>query len=236
MLNMTIQAVLFDLDNTLTHRDESVRRYCERLIQHYAKQLNEHDLAKIKQIVNRIDCGGYPKKEFLTHPSIGESVAFALLREIAWNNPPSLEELTAFWFEKFGECAIAMPYAQQILEKLTAENIRIGLISNGGDVTRRNIIHGLGFEKYFEVIMSSERAGVSKPKTEIFHLTCQELGVDPKHSFYVGDHPVNDVLGAKQAGLTAVWFEGFHELEENFDLKADYQIRSLAQLEKIIFN
>ncbi len=70
-----IQAILFDLDNTLTHRDQSVEAYSYYLAQYYQRHLGEVDVMQIKAIINRIDNGGYPKKELLTHPSIAASVA-----------------------------------------------------------------------------------------------------------------------------------------------------------------
>ena len=75
---MSIRAVLFDLDNTLTHRGRSVAAFSQSLVDYYQSQLNCVDVEQIESIVNRIDNGGYPLKEYLTHPSIGASVAHAL--------------------------------------------------------------------------------------------------------------------------------------------------------------
>lgn len=80
---MTIRAVLFDLDNTLTHRDLSVQAYSRYLAEHYTNLLELVDVEKITEIVRRIDNGGYPKKELLTHSTIGGSVAYALLQELS---------------------------------------------------------------------------------------------------------------------------------------------------------
>jgi hypothetical protein len=88
---MTIQAVLFDLDNTLTHRDLTTQAYSRYLAEYYASALAQVELEKIIEIVRRIDNGGYPKKELLTHGSIGASAAYALLQELSWLTPPDLE-------------------------------------------------------------------------------------------------------------------------------------------------
>ena len=102
---MSIQAVLFDLDNTLTHRDLSVQAYSQFLLNEFRSDLISSDLIELNQtieIIRRIDNGGYPKKEYLTHPSIAASVAYALIDALPWHNPPQLEKLTEFWFEQFG--------------------------------------------------------------------------------------------------------------------------------------
>ena len=50
---MTVRAVLFDLDNTLTHRDLSVQAYSRYLAEQYSPMLNLADIAKITEIVRR---------------------------------------------------------------------------------------------------------------------------------------------------------------------------------------
>ena len=57
---MSIRAVLFDLDNTLTHRGRSVAAFSQDLADTYQSQLNCVDVEQIESIVNRIDNGGYP--------------------------------------------------------------------------------------------------------------------------------------------------------------------------------
>ena len=62
-LKMSIRAVLFDLDNTLTHRGRSVSALSQSLVDTYRSQLNFVDVEQIESIVNRIDNGGYPLKK-----------------------------------------------------------------------------------------------------------------------------------------------------------------------------
>lgn len=210
---MKIEAVLFDLDNTLTHRGRSVRAYSEYLAQHYAPVLFNAEIDQIEAIVNRIDRGGYPLKEQLTHPSIGASVAYALLQELQWKKPTTLDELTAFWFQYFGACAVAMPEAREMLSTLKTQGYRLAVVSNGGHSTRCNILQGLGFTDFFDAIISSEQAGVSKPHQGVFEYACQQLGVEASACLFVGDHPINDIQGAQNVGMQALWLTGFHEAE-----------------------
>ena len=209
---MSIRAVLFDLDNTLTHRDLSVQRYAAYLSASYVSVLSEPQIDKITEIVRRIDNGGYPKKAYLTHPSIAASVAAALLAELNWIRAPSLEELTEFWFEKFGQCAVAMPDVEQVLQQLVHEGYKLAIISNGGHETRLNIVQGLGIQDYFEQIISSGGFGMSKPNPEIFHYAVTQLGLTAAQCVYIGDHPINDIQGANNAGLHSIWLQGFHDV------------------------
>lgn len=233
---MTIKAILFDLDNTLTHRDQSIQAYSRHVLRHFTPDLVESDnqsYDKTVALIRRIDNGGYPKKEHLTHPSIAASVGHAMLQELEWSHPPSLEVLTQFWFEQFGLSAVAMQGAKPLLQQLKAQQYRLAVISNGGHATRLKIIEGLGFHHYFDEIFSSESVGIAKPKAEIFQHACDHLGVAPKQSLYVGDHPVNDYQGARQAGLKALLLTGFHH---GFELEVDpkHQIQQLDQISQYL--
>lgn len=66
-----------------------------------------------------------------------------------------------------------------------------------------------GLTPYFRTSIASYQFGVSKPETAIFHAAASALNIAPEHIAYVGDDPVFDVQGAKQAGMHAVWMNRF---------------------------
>jgi len=228
---MPIQAVLFDLDNTLTHRDLTAQAYSRYLAEYYAPALKQVDSDKIIEIVRRIDNGGYPKKELLTHGSIGASAAYALLQELSWLTPPSIEELAQFWFSQFGRFAVEMPAAEQVLTQLKDEGYQLAIVSNGGHDTRLNTIRGLGIETYFDEIISSGLVGFNKPQPEIFQITAERLGVQPAQCLYIGDHPINDVQGATEAGMYALWMQGFHPDAEHIQHRIQHLPEIFAHLQ-----
>ena len=228
---MTIRAVLFDLDNTLTHRDQSILAYSQHLANAYQQQLQHAEISQIQSIIRRIDNGGYPKKELLTHPSIAASVAYALQQELNWNSLPDFEELTQFWFQQFGLSAVAMPGANHLLAELKQQGYKLAVVSNGGHATRLTILQGLGFSHYFDEIISSELVGISKPNPEIFlHTSCQ-LDVAPQNCLFIGDHPVNDIQGATEAGMQALWLQGFHKTEAHKPINT---IQNLAEIKQYL--
>jgi putative hydrolase of the HAD superfamily len=226
---MQIQAVLFDLDNTLTHRDQSVQAYSRHLVKHYQHNIQANALDTLIAIVRRIDNGGYPQAEQLTHPSIAASVAYALQQELTWQQLPELDELTEFWFSHFGDFAVAMQGAERLLQQLKQAGFKLGIISNGGHKTRLNILQGLGFLDYFDVVHSSELVGIRKPQSEIFIHTAAELAVLPEQCLFVGDHPINDIQGAQSAGMKAILIEGFHDIPEDLNVAKITQLHEVWQ-------
>ena len=50
------------------------------------------------------------------------------------------------------------------------------------------------------------KISASPPDARLFQEALQRGGVDASAAVHVGDHPGDDIAGAQQAGLRAVWF------------------------------
>lgn len=44
---------------------------------------------------------------------------------------------------------------------------------------------------------------------------------------FVGDHPVNDIQGARQVGMQTLWLSGFHASK---DIEIEHKIENLTQV------
>jgi putative hydrolase of the HAD superfamily len=71
--------------------------------------------------------------------------------------------------------------------------------------------------------------GADKPDTGIFTYTSEQLGVSPAECVYVGDHPRNDIEGARNAGMRTIWYAGFVDWDDRYR-RADAQINGLDEL------
>ena len=77
---------------------------------------------------------------------------------------------------------------------------RLVAVTNGNaDIART----GLG--EYFAGSISAHELGCAKPDPRMFHAACQLAGSAPHETLHIGDDPKLDVLGARAAGLQAVW-------------------------------
>ena len=63
----------------------------------------------------------------------------------------------------------------------------------------------MGIKDYFNTILVSEAEQTRKPQTKIFHTALSRLKVKPENSVYIGDNLQTDIVGAKNAGLKAIW-------------------------------
>jgi putative hydrolase of the HAD superfamily len=56
------------------------------------------------------------------------------------------------------------------------------------------------------VIISSE-VGWRKPAPAFFEIVCQQTNCRPEEILFVGDDLINDIHGAKQAGMATAWID-----------------------------
>lgn len=190
-----LKAVVFDLDGTLLDRDKSVESFVA------------HQYDRLKDFLGHIDQRDYIAR-FIDLDEHGyvwkDRVYLQLIEEFAitgiiW------EQLLADYLTHFP--AHCVPFANLIpmLERLKSEGLQIGMITNGYTEFQLSNIRALGIEHLFDAVLISEKEGLRKPDKRIFELALKRLGVAAEEALFVGDHPVNDVEAAKQAGMTGVW-------------------------------
>ncbi len=110
------------------------------------------------------------------------------------------------------------------LEALRAR-YRLGLLSNGSRLPEK-----VGLAAYFESVVFAQDHLVAKPAKGIFEVVERQLGVEPAACVLVGDHPLNDVVGAKRAGWSAVWVDRDGGDYPDHDEVPDAVVTSLADL------
>jgi len=88
------------------------------------------------------------------------------------------------------------------LDRARELSFRIGVVSNS-EGKLEELFEAVGVGGAFEVIVDSHHAGVRKPDPAIFTPALEALGADAASSWYAGDLPAVDVVGARAAGLNA---------------------------------
>ena len=226
-----MQGILFDLDNTLAHRGLSIAAYARRFVEDFADRLDGAGGDAVARLIDERDNGGYGVAGS-PFPTVRDDVSSALAARLPWRDVPAHAELVDHWFAHFPAHSVEMPGATALIERLRAAGFALGIVSNGMDASRRALASHLGFARRVRTVLSSERAGMNKPDPRIFELAAREIGVPPARCWFVGDHPVNDVAGARAAGMRAVWLAGFHAPTR--DVEAAPTIAALSELEALL--
>ncbi|MFW6195379.1 MAG: HAD family hydrolase [Chloroflexota bacterium] len=123
----------------------------------------------------------------------------------------------------------AYPETHEALEELS-KRVRLGVFSNADNDFLRPLFHHNALWRYFDVVISSEDAGVYKPHPDAFRHILSRMGVDERSAWYVGDHPYDDILGASTAGVTAIWQNRFGQPLPEGRPTPDHTITNLMDL------
>lgn len=99
---------------------------------------------------------------------------------------------------------------EELLEFLYQNNIRTGVISNiafcGQAVIDR--INSVIPTNHFEFIIASSEYMYRKPNKRIFDLALEKADLQSDEVWYVGDQYECDIVGAGNAGIFPIWYQG----------------------------
>ena len=218
---MKFAAVLFDLDNTLLDRDRTFRRFCETFVASFFSGLPADRKRTIIEKIVIADRDGYRNKEDM----------FAELREaLPWRRKPEMSELLEFYRTQYVNSATLMDSAIELLDWCRSRGLKLGMITNGSSAIQYGKIDKLGLRRRFDHIVVSEEAGVRKPDRRIFDLALNKLNVRAEETVFVGDHPVNDIQGAADAGMHTVWMIRNQPWDDRLTARPLKRIRHLREL------
>jgi putative hydrolase of the HAD superfamily len=121
--------------------------------------------------------------------------------------------------------------ARAALEALAAEGVVLAVLSNTmrtpGEVVRQ-VLAQAGLLPFFKVLTFSDECRIRKPAPAIFHRTLADLGVPPEDAVHVGDDPILDVEGARDAGMRVI--QATPDGRATAPVKPDAAIRHLGEL------
>ncbi|MGH0499531.1 putative hydrolase of the HAD superfamily [Bacillus wiedmannii] len=189
------RAVFFDLDGTLLDRCQSLEQFIYDQYNRFASHLMSIEKLEYCSRFLELDNNGYTWKD---------KVYATLLSEynITTLTP---EQLLHDYITNFQHHCIPFQNMHELLQRLTQQNIKIGIITNGFTDFQMSNLRALNIHTYTNTILVSEAEGIKKPHPEIFERALQKLDVKAAECLYVGDHPENDVLGSERVGILGVW-------------------------------
>ncbi|WP_148882534.1 TIGR02253 family HAD-type hydrolase [Thermococcus aciditolerans] len=117
-----------------------------------------------------------------------------------------------------------------VLEWLRDSGYKLGAVTSGPEYQRLKL-RLTGLLDYFDAVVTREDVKAIKPEPKIFLYALEKLGVEPGEAVMVGDSLSQDVYGAKNVGMVAVWIN--RDGDEDYNM-ADYEIRTLYELRKVL--
>jgi YjjG family noncanonical pyrimidine nucleotidase len=122
-----------------------------------------------------------------------------------------------------------MPMAVETLEYLS-KSYRLTIITNGFDEIQHLKLAAGKIDHFFDHLITSQRAGHKKPAREIFEFALQLNGIAAYEAIMIGDNPITDIGGARNANVDAILFNPEQVQYEGEISRQIYALDELRQL------
>jgi len=201
------EVIFFDLDHTLidTRRqyelglditlqslygEQSPAEFAARFMSHNDRLWPLYDQRKITMQDLRRERFLVTWRDYGVEKSIAEAAVF--------------QETYSQTFETTLTC---FPGTLEMLANLAAD-YRLGIITNGSPDLQERKLNITGLSPFFDAknVIVSEEIGWAKPHPLVYETACHRLETRAGKSLMIGDNYKNDVLGARQCGLQALWY------------------------------
>ena len=126
-----------------------------------------------------------------------------------------------------------LPGAEEAVKALS-KKYRLFITSNGTTHVQKSRLASADIEQYFEDVFISQQIGVNKPDKGFFDGCFAKIrDFDPEKAMIVGDSLTSDILGGINTGIATCWVNPKGK-KARADIRADYEIKSLDQLEDLL--
>ena len=199
------RAVLFDLDDTLFDHRRSARAALQAVHSRHAADLDfaaferHHGVyleeMHLEVLAGRIGLDDARRERF-------RKVFLALGVTL---DAGEVDAVASAYRSGYMTSRRALAGAEALLSALRP-HARVAIVTNNLLDEQRDKLEYCGLAPLVDVLVASEEAGVSKPDPEIFRIALARIRVPASEAVMVGDSWVNDIQGAREAGIRAVWF------------------------------
>jgi putative hydrolase of the HAD superfamily len=237
---MLPEAIFFDLDDTLLNDNRASEVAWQKACEISA---NKTGLFSSQELFKRINV---IRKQYWSDPkryvpydearltyNFGRTViAKTALIELGYcRDDNTAAEIVDNYAQLKLECLELFPEAEKVLETLQKRGTRLALLTNGEAREQRSKIERTGIQKFFNCCFVEGELGHGKPDRKIFELALNRLQVEPLQAWMIGDDLHNDIKGAQQSGIFAVWCDYKHQgLPVASAVKPDRSIHNLIEL------
>jgi putative hydrolase of the HAD superfamily len=203
-----IDAVIFDLDDTLHDDTRAYHKAAERVAQEVADARGVEAQPLYDAYVSEAEAF------WKTLTPAAFDVPLAGLRARMWGaalrtvglDDVKLAEHCARAYDGYRREYLQLwPGALELLVSLRSRGFKLAMITNGMAETHREKIAVLRLEDAFDEIFIADEVGLVKPDVRVFRLAAERLGVAAERCAMVGDRFDRDIRGAHEAGMFTVW-------------------------------
>jgi phosphoglycolate phosphatase len=180
---MTMDAIFFDLDGTLTDPKPGITR-------------------SIQYALQKLDLPVPPQDELTW--CIGPPLRASFVKMLG---EARADLAVSLYRERFGDVGLyenqVYPDIEHILAALKQSHGRLFVATSKAHVFADRIIDHFRLRDYFEHVFGAELDGTRADKGELLTYALENTGVDPRRAIMIGDRS-HDIIGAKKNGMNSV--------------------------------
>jgi FMN hydrolase / 5-amino-6-(5-phospho-D-ribitylamino)uracil phosphatase len=227
---MSIKLITFDLDDTLWETAPAIvsaEAMLRDWLGEHAPKLGPVPVEHLYEIRSRLVEADPSFKHRIS--ALRRRVLFHALEDAGYPQAEA-QDLADRSFEVFlhGRHQLDIfPEVVPTLEILT-KSYTLGVVTNGNADVRR-----LGLADFFAFALCAEDIGIGKPDPAPFVEALKRGKAQAHEAVHIGDHPGDDIAGAQQAGMRAIWYNPGGKAWEA-DRRPDAEIGSLTQLPEVL--
>jgi phosphoglycolate phosphatase len=210
-MKKSIDLVMFDLDGTLANTGR--------------------DLADAVNFTRaRFNLGSLPDAAVLAH--VGRGVEHLLRQAVPEESPRRFAKVLRVFLERYEnhllDATVLYPNAYETLEYFREK--RRAMVSNKTHRLTLAVLHGLGIEQCFDIILGGDSAPQKKPHPALLQQALARFQVAAHRALMIGDGSI-DVEAGRQAGvLTCGVTYGLGHKEDIIAANPDFVIDSLSEI------
>lgn len=230
--NKKYKCVFFDLDHTLWDYDANARETLFELYVQY--DLKARGVAIFDEFLSRFKGVNLSLWNLYDHGVITNEVIRKerfkqVLEPFAVFDEALSENLSRDYLSMCPQKCNLIPRAIETLDYL-AGNYNLTVITNGFEEIQNLKLSAGKLHSYFDHVITSQKAGYRKPAREIFDYALQLNNVLHHEAIMVGDNPLTDIGGARNASIDAVLFNPesiVHQVTARYEIKALDELRHI---------
>jgi putative hydrolase of the HAD superfamily len=192
-----IQAVIFDLDNTLTDfikaKDDAIRAAVDAMIDAGLRLDRETAHRQLYAIYQR---------EGIEYQRVFDR----FLQTAAGRVDDRILAAAVVAYRRARDGSLVLyPHSVMVLNRLLRDGYGLVVVSDAPRFEAWLRLCRLGLHHHFDRVFTYDDTGARKPDPLPFRMALEELRVRPDQTVMIGDWPSRDIRGAKDLGLHTVW-------------------------------
>lgn len=228
-MDLTIDGVVFDLDNTLFDFERAFEGVVREFFDQHLSATTSVPRTEAVAMMIRWDHEVHAVTQYV--PNLRERRFARWLSE--WPGTGlDTASLTGWYDDAMDRQMKPDPEVNGFLSGLNDRRMPWGIVTNGPSQMQRHKCQALGLDRIAPFIIVSEEVGYAKPDPRIFDdaLIATGLG-QPERVMFVGDNPVTDIDGARRFGMRTAWVRRGRQFPDDLH-PADQVIDSVLEVQR----